>query len=710
MSRRLLVLALLVWFTGPIWADSRPDSGFPQADGPVEAVLVTDRRILIAGGFRQLVDGGGTWPRNGLAAIDPATGLVDSAWLPTLASDTITSIQSLALSPDGGTLYVGGDFTRIGGSPRRNLAAIDMQKGRVTGWDPGADGPVGALAVSTDGEVVYAGGGFAHVDGQPRRNLAAIDATAGRVIPWRVDADGVVEDLVLSNPDGVLYAVGAFTLIGGQLHAHLAAIDIAAAAARPDWQADTDAPVHVITRSRDGSTLYIGGDFSQVATLSRAHLAALKATDGSVEPWAPDTDGPVRALALSADEQALYVGGAFTQVLGQARSDLAGLTVAAGQPLAWAPSATGTGDVVTRIASMAVGPSGHWLYVGGVFGQLGGRSVGDVARFVVAPPVTHAVPPPGAYTSPQSVILSCTDNRGQPCTEIRYTLDGSSPTATSPLYAGPIALAAPRTPLRFAGLGGEGLREVATGGDYFIDTLAPVTDNDLPAGSYGAGTLHAVTLGCRDESNGSGCAATYFTLDGSAPRADPQNLYRRPFDLTNELDRLGLTAGEVRLRYFSVDRAGNREAGHSDLYKLDQAPPVITADPPQGNYSRPLRITLSCRDDSGDPCGPLFYTLDGRQPSDGRVRGANGQPLPATLRYEGEIVLDKGATLEVMARDSADNIQTGLIGIYALTDPVSRGGKGTGGLGWLSLLGLGLLGRARWRRGGPFSDGSAACP
>ncbi len=708
MSRCLAVLALLFLSIGPVRADSRPDAGFPMADGPVEAVLATAERTVIAGGFQQITDANGLVPRNGLAAFFPATGLVDAGWSPTSPGDAIVSIRALALSPDGGTLYVGGAFGQIGGRPRQNLAAIDMRTGRVTDWAPDTDGPVRALAVSADGEVVYAGGDFLTVAGLPRSHLAAIDASTDRVIPWRVDADGPVEALALSIPDGVLYVAGAFTRIGGQLHADLAAIDVAAASARSGWQADADAAVHAIARSRDGSMLYVGGDFTQLAGQARAHLAALRAADGGLEAWSPNTDGPVRALALSADERVVYVGGAFTQVLGQPRSDLAGLVVGAGAPLAWAPSAAGTGNVVTRIAAMAVDPAGQWLHVGGEFTQIGGRPRQNSVRFAVAPPVTGAIPPPGAYTVPQSVELICTDNLGLPCAEIRYTLDGSEPMAASPLYTGPIALAAPRTRLLFTGLGGEGLRELPHGGDYFIDALAPVTGNDLPAGTYGVGTLHAVTLSCQDEVDGSGCAATYFTLDGSPPREDPQDLYRRPFDLANELERLGLTAGALRLRYFSVDQAGNKEDEHSVLYRLDQAPPVIRADPPQGNYGRPLRITLDCLDDSGDPCGPLFYTLDGSQPSDGRIIGSDGLPLPATRRYDGEIVLDKGATLNVMARDSAGNVQTGLIGIYALTDPVSRGGKGTGGLGAWPLLALALLGLARRRVA--LSAGSAACP
>ncbi len=60
----------------------------------------------------------------------------------------------------------------------------------------------------------------------------------------------------------------------------------------------------------------------------------------------------------------------------------------------------------------------------------------------VTPPVTVATPTitpnGGTFTAPQSVTLACTTVG----TVIRYTLDGSTPTATSPLYSAPFTISA----------------------------------------------------------------------------------------------------------------------------------------------------------------------------------------------------------------------------------------------------------------------------
>ena len=61
-------------------------------------------------------------------------------------------------------------------------AAIDGSTGNVTGWNPNAGPGVRALAVS--GSTVYVGGEFTQVGGVSRSHLAAIDATTGTTV-WK---------------------------------------------------------------------------------------------------------------------------------------------------------------------------------------------------------------------------------------------------------------------------------------------------------------------------------------------------------------------------------------------------------------------------------------------------------------------------------------------------------------------------------------------
>src|SRR5207247_1985017 len=99
-----------------------------------------------------------------------------------------------ALVVSWSTVYVGGNFSMIGGLARDNIAALDATNGNaIAPWNPGANSGVLALAVS--GSTVYAGGGFWTIGGQPRQFVAALDATTGAATPWDPNANNDVRAL-----------------------------------------------------------------------------------------------------------------------------------------------------------------------------------------------------------------------------------------------------------------------------------------------------------------------------------------------------------------------------------------------------------------------------------------------------------------------------------------------------------------------------------
>lgn len=84
------------------------------ADGDVNAVTFHDGQVIAGGHWLYLNDGATYLPR--LAAMDPATGLVDLSWAPK------PNKQIWSFATDGTTLAVGGVFTRISQGSYRRLA------------------------------------------------------------------------------------------------------------------------------------------------------------------------------------------------------------------------------------------------------------------------------------------------------------------------------------------------------------------------------------------------------------------------------------------------------------------------------------------------------------------------------------------------------------------------------------------------------------
>ena len=58
-----------------------------------------------------------------------------------------------ALAVIGDTVYVGGEFTSVVGTRRKNIAAIDAASGKPTAWNPGADAEVRTLLATPAGLV-----------------------------------------------------------------------------------------------------------------------------------------------------------------------------------------------------------------------------------------------------------------------------------------------------------------------------------------------------------------------------------------------------------------------------------------------------------------------------------------------------------------------------------------------------------------------------
>jgi hypothetical protein len=98
-------------------------------------------------------------------AIDPVTGLL--LWGRTVDGPLVRSLAAA-----DGTVYLGGDFTGVGGASRPYLAAFDAASGATRPWSVELDGPADALAVGTG--VLQVGGRFTRVGAEPLRGYARL--------------------------------------------------------------------------------------------------------------------------------------------------------------------------------------------------------------------------------------------------------------------------------------------------------------------------------------------------------------------------------------------------------------------------------------------------------------------------------------------------------------------------------------------------------
>jgi len=202
------------------------------------------------------------------------------------------------------------------------------------------------------------------------------------------------------------------------------------------------------------------------------------------------------------------------------------------------------------------------------------------------------------------------------CAAVRYTLDGSDPTAGSALYGGPVPLAASATVKARAFKDGMADSAVATADYTFIARVATpvcspadgaVFTNDLTA------TLSCATPG----------AEVRYTLDGSDPTA-ASALYTDPLFLTQ--------SAVLRARAFKDGMADSFTAAATYTRLAKVGTPVFA--PASGTvFTNALDVTITCPTNGA----AIHYTLDGSDPT-----------ADSTL-YEGAFSLTQSATVKARA-------------------------------------------------------------
>src|SRR5829696_4140647 len=155
-----------------------PDQTWMTNGNVYAQALSADKKTLYIGGkFTQLREnpvgqGGKVFSVNNVAAIDVATGTPIRKWHPSVNNgDAATEVRALAVM--NRRVYIGGRFNAVNGQPRRNLAAVDVDIGKVSSFAPTVGGSTSAVyTVLPSGSRLYIGGKFQKVNGKRRENLA----------------------------------------------------------------------------------------------------------------------------------------------------------------------------------------------------------------------------------------------------------------------------------------------------------------------------------------------------------------------------------------------------------------------------------------------------------------------------------------------------------------------------------------------------------
>ncbi|MDQ0079666.1 chitodextrinase, partial [Arthrobacter oryzae] len=391
-----------------------------QIDGVVWQQVIVGNTVYAVGNFSSARPAGAapgtqTVPRSNMLAYNLATGVLDTTFAPVLNAQALT----VAVSPDGSRVYVGGSFTTVNGATAYRVAALypagSPNAGQmIPGFQPYVDSRVNAI-VATD-TAVYLGGWFNAVGTQARTKLGAVSASTGAPLAWApVTANGNVTAMVLTPDKNKIVVGGNFTTLNGSSNPGygLGAVDLAAGASLP-WAANSvvrnaGPEAGITSLTADGENVYgTGYTFGGGGRLEGTFSA--RGTDGTLN-WIEDCHGDTYGVAPVGDviytvSHAHFCGniGAFPQpdpwafhpgmafsknATGIITRDPLGYFNFAGNPrpslLTWFPDLAVGSFTGQSQAAWAVAGNSNFVVMGGEFPSVNGTAQQGLVRFAVKP-------------------------------------------------------------------------------------------------------------------------------------------------------------------------------------------------------------------------------------------------------------------------------------------------------------------------------------
>lgn len=382
--------AIAVQADAGTWGTSPAPNGRAQLAG---AVVETAGRTYLGGAFTKMVPAGGgsSATRKRLAALD-----IDRRTLLPWNPNANGVVRALALNQSKTAVYVGGDFSTIGGKPVSKLALVDLDTGRIdTKFRPSLNGRVRTITLA--GERLYVGGDFTRVGGSARAKVAALDPRTGVLLDWsppKLDAGRYLGQTGVPTPDAPagnvyalavpadrsrLYVAGNFTDFAGQ--GGLLVLDAATGAPLPkQWK---------VGRPISDLTVWPGDQRTVFAAAGGpgGRLYAFDPERPTTPKWQAAVDGD--AVGVAASTTHVFLLGHYDYIVpkestcwqycpnGTSRRHLAAFDAATGRLDGWNPQAnTSTGPWGATL-------SADRLLVVGEFTKINGQPRPGYAQFAI---------------------------------------------------------------------------------------------------------------------------------------------------------------------------------------------------------------------------------------------------------------------------------------------------------------------------------------
>ncbi len=294
-----------------------------------------------------------------------------------------------------------------------------------------------------------------------------------------------------------------------------------------------------------------------------------------------------------------------------------------------------------RIRTLAMDSQGNWRRQ--VFDY-------DIQDADTTAPVATSSLAAGTYYSAQTLTLSITDDKDS-APKAYYTLDGSEPTTSSPLYNGGVAIPLSQSAtVKVLAVDASGNKKVYT----FAYVIQKPTDMWYFRGTpnnWGKTEMEQVgTLFCTVQTFGDASTNPRFKVDHKGDWTE--NYPGQDYKVT----------ANAKLKICFDPATKVFTVGDADPGK-DVVPPTVTASPASGSYTTSQSITLAVADNV-DKAPKLYYTIDGSEPTTSSPVYTN-----QTLTAVDKVTQGVDLTVKTLAVDASGNKATNTF-TYTIGDNV----------------------------------------
>jgi len=296
-------------------------------DGRVLAVARLGGEVVVGGNFTRVRHplSSKVRPRVSIFAFDAKTGKIDKHFIPKV--DGV--VETIARSPNGKSVYIGGSFNHVNGTRQLGLAKISLATGEITGkFSARVSGRVNKILIR--GDRLIAAGGFTTANGAKRDKLAIFSARTGKLDDFNlpvtesrfVEGTPMVKEMDATRDGSKLVIIGNFRRVNGLYRNQIAMIDLESETVSP-WSTlrFSDEKNHNLTYytymrdvefSRDGSYFVVvtTGGCHRNGTLrdSATRWDTYPLTANRRETWVNYTGGD-SLYSVAVTGAAVYVGG-----------------------------------------------------------------------------------------------------------------------------------------------------------------------------------------------------------------------------------------------------------------------------------------------------------------------------------------------------------------------------------------------------------------